>query len=141
VWTTQIGMTGQPTGGDKVAVDSSGNVYVTGGFQGTANFGSTNLTSIGSEDIFLAKYNGSGNLIWIIQAGGTNNQDIGEDVCADTNGNVFIVGSFQGQTSFGNKTLIASGSLGIGTVNNQFIAKYNSSGTLIWAFTHLTHKN
>jgi hypothetical protein len=52
-------MTGQPTGGDKVAVDSSGNVYVTGGFQGTANFGSTNLTSIGSEDIFLAKYNGS----------------------------------------------------------------------------------
>jgi hypothetical protein len=51
----------------------------------------TNLTSAGSDDVFLTKYDSSGNLVWVNQAGGAN-QDIGQDVCADTNGNVYVVG-------------------------------------------------
>jgi hypothetical protein len=51
----------------------------------------TNLTNAGSDDVFLTKYDSSGNLVWGNQAGGAN-QDIGQDVCADTNGNVYVVG-------------------------------------------------
>jgi hypothetical protein len=51
----------------------------------------TNLTNAGSDDVFLAKYDSCGNLVWVKQAGGAN-QDIGQDVCADTNGNVYVVG-------------------------------------------------
>src|SRR2546427_6466138 len=48
-----------------IAVDSSGNVYATGDFAGTADFGSTSLTSnAGGNDIFVAKYGSDGNLIW-----------------------------------------------------------------------------
>lgn len=41
--------------GRGIAVDSSGNCYVTGNFYGTATFGSTSLTSSGGSDIFVAK--------------------------------------------------------------------------------------
>jgi hypothetical protein len=51
----------------------------------------TNLTSAGSDDVFLTKYDSRGNPVWVKQAGGAN-QDIGQDVCADTNGNVYVVG-------------------------------------------------
>jgi hypothetical protein len=51
----------------------------------------TNLTSAGSDDVFLTKYDSNGSLVWVNQAGGAN-QDIGQNVCADTNGNVYAVG-------------------------------------------------
>jgi len=51
----------------------------------------TNLTSAGRDDVFLTKHDSSGNLVWVKQAGGAN-QNIGQDVCADTNGNFYVVG-------------------------------------------------
>jgi streptogramin lyase len=132
VWTRQIGMSGSPIG-EKVATDTSDNVYVTGGFVGTARFGSTNLTSVGTMDIFLAKYDKAGDLLWVKQAAGASGyQSAGRDICTDLSGNVYVTGQFQGMVNFGGKTLTATGSLPIGTVNNQFIAKYGPSGNLIW---------
>jgi hypothetical protein len=55
----------------------------------------TSLTSAGSADVFLTKYDSSGNLVWVKQAGGAN-QDIGQDVCADANGNVHVAGKLPG---------------------------------------------
>jgi hypothetical protein len=54
--------------GEGIATDSSGNAYVTGHFMGTATFGSTNLTSSGSDDIFVAKLNSSGSWQWAVKA-------------------------------------------------------------------------
>ena len=129
VWTTQIGISASPlvTKLPLIFRECVRDGYI----PRQARFQSTNLTSIGNAN-FLAKYDSSGTLLWAQQAGGTNAQTIGQDVCVDTNGNVYVVGSFQGQTRFQNTTLTAVGSLGIGTVNNQFIAKYNSAGTLLW---------
>lgn len=58
------------------AVDSSGNSYVTGRFSGVAIFGSgeanqTTVTSAGLGDIFIAKYDASGALLWAKREGGT----------------------------------------------------------------------
>src|SRR5580765_2660991 len=122
VWTRQIGNNASPFG-DKVAEDSSSNVYIAGAFTGTASFGSSNVTSAGKNDAFLAKYDSSGNLRWVKQAGGAQ-EDVAGDVAVDTNGNVYVVGGFSGTATFDTTNLTAGESV--------FIAKYNSSGTLIW---------
>jgi hypothetical protein len=46
------------------AIDSAGNVVVTGYFQGTVDFGGGPLTTAGEDDIFVAKLDSSGNHLW-----------------------------------------------------------------------------
>jgi hypothetical protein len=112
-----------------VAVDSGGNVYITGTFQSTATFGSTTKTSAGGADVFLAKYDPVGtSWVWVQTAGGTND-DRGCDTAVDAGGNVFITGYFQATATFGGTTKTSAGN------NDIFLAKYNSSGTLLWVQT------
>jgi len=54
LWAQKAGGT-EWDNGYGIAIDSSGNCYVTGIFNGTATFGSTTLTSNGGQDIFIAK--------------------------------------------------------------------------------------
>ncbi|HAK78369.1 MAG TPA: hypothetical protein DCM71_16015 [Runella sp.] len=115
-------------GASGIAADGSGNVYVTGNFLRTAAFGTTNLTSTGGTDIFVAKYNSSGTLQWVQKAGGVNNE-VGQGVAIDGSGNVYVTGYFQGVATFGTTSLTAAGSVGN---NDIFVAKYNGSGTLQW---------
>jgi hypothetical protein len=109
-----------------VAVDPSGNVLVTGYFTGTCSIGNTNLTSSGLEDIFLAKYDPSGNFLWARQAGGTGD-DYGLAVATDPSGNVFVAGAFQNTATFSTTTLTSSRS------NDVFLVKYGPAGNLLWA--------
>ncbi|HEV7351294.1 SBBP repeat-containing protein [Telluribacter sp.] len=111
--------------GQGIAVDGSGNVYVTGYFYGSATFGSTTLTSSGIYDVFVIKYNSSGAVLWGQQAGG-GNSDVGYGIAVDGNGNVYVTGYFQGSATFGSTTLNAYGG------NDVFVAKYNSSGAVQW---------
>src|ERR1700756_5471296 len=89
-WVIQSSGSGTASG-QGIAADTNGNIYVAGSFRGTVGFGSTNLTSAGGSDIFVAKFDNSGNLQWIQQAGGTNN-DQGAAVAVDASGNVFVTG-------------------------------------------------
>ena len=130
VWTKQIG-TSNTVAGDRIAVDLSGNVSVSGGFKGTGRIGGSTIISAGGNDIFLGKYDSIGNFLWVRRAGGSGN-DIGYDVTTDSNGNVYVVGSFQGVATFGTSNLTAIGSMAIGTVNNIFVAKFNATGDLTW---------
>jgi uncharacterized repeat protein (TIGR02543 family) len=129
VWTSQIGISTAVAA--KVSVDASTNVYVVGGFYGTANFGKTNLVSAGDVDIFFAKYDSRGNLIWVKQAGG-NGTDVAQDIAVDQSGNIFVLGYFQGTAAFDSSNLTAVGSISMGPVDNLFIAKYSPDGTLSW---------
>jgi hypothetical protein len=111
-----------------LSADAVGNVFVTGGFGSpTINFGSTTLTNSGNGDLFLAKYDVNGNVIWAKRAGGTW-VDAGNSVSADPIGNVFITGYFQSPSiTFGSTTLNSAGSYDI------FIAKYDVNGNVLWA--------
>jgi hypothetical protein len=97
------------TGDDQalaVAVDATNHaVYVAGLFTGT-NPGLSNLVSSGSADVFLARYDTSGNLIWARRAGGTS-ADAAQAVAVDRVGNVLVAGYFYSQSrrAFGSFTL------------------------------------
>ena len=104
--------------GFDVAVDSSGNAYVTGYTSGTLDG-----TSAGYSDIFLVKYNSSGDKQWTRQLG-ANMHDYGYGVAVDSSGNAFVTG-----TTTGN---LVGSSFGGYNTPDTFLVKYNSSGTKQW---------
>ena len=114
--------------GNSVSTDASGNVYVTGYFQSaTITFGSITMTNSNSgwEEIFIVKYDSSGNALWAKSAGGSGN-DYGQFVSIDANGNVFITGYFDSpQITFGSTILTNSTptSTPFGYDNDIFIAR------------------
>ena len=111
--------------GRGIAVDPSGDVYVTGGFNGTVNFGDTVLTSTES-DAFIAKLSSSGSWQWVIKAGGFSS-DFGQGISVDPSGNAYVTGYFAGEVTFGSTNLTSNGT------TNIFIAKVSTSGLWQWA--------
>jgi hypothetical protein len=78
----------------KLATDNLGNVILTGGFQGTYNFGNSSLKSpAGQGEGYIAKYNGSGVPIWA-KAYLTTGTAAGTSVSTDSNNNVIGTGYF-----------------------------------------------
>jgi len=113
-----------------VSADANGNVFVTGSFYDSQIvFGSTTLINAGWHDVFIAKYDANGNVLWAKSAGGASDEE-GTSVSADANGNVFVTGGFSGSTiKFGSITLTNS-EAGAGDI---FIVKYNAAGNVLWA--------
>jgi hypothetical protein len=112
--------------GYDIAVDSSGNCYVTGKFHASAVFGTTSLTSYGGWDIFVAKLSPSGEWQWAVNAGGIL-QDEGSSIVVDDEGNSYITGVFYDVAWFGNITLASLGGLDV------FVAKLDTNGNWQWA--------
>jgi hypothetical protein len=120
-----------------IAVDAAGNSYVTGLFTGSATFGlgqgnETTLTSAGgTDDMFVAKYDASGALVWARRAGGGSGGDLGDAIAVDGVGNSYVTGRFFDSATFGpgevnQTTLTSAGTLDV------FVAKYDPSGSLLW---------
>jgi len=137
--------------GQAVKVDRDGNRYVTGAFSTTAYFpvragaemddddraaqrasAGRALTSEGGTDVFLAKYDRLGKLIWLIQAGGSED-DQGFDIGFDAAGNVYVTGVFTDSATFGGLKGTEKTVTGVG--QTIFLAKYRPSGVLSWIQT------
>src|SRR5439155_7594573 len=103
-----------------VAIDTSDNVYTTGQFSGTAVFGWTNLSSRGQADIFVAKYSPAGELLWVVQAGGTGG-DSGQGIAVSSSGDVYVTGSFNGTAIFSQTNLTVMGATSSGVPPNLFV--------------------
>ncbi|MCK9310046.1 MAG: hypothetical protein M0P99_07215, partial [Candidatus Cloacimonetes bacterium] len=125
LWAQQAGGTGYDVG-NAIASDAAGNTYLGGYFEGTASFGSTNLSSSGGSDIFVAKMDNTGNWLWAKQAGGTGG-DYGYAITSDAAGNTYVSGHFEGTASFGSTNIISSGDSDI------FVAKMDTNGNWLWA--------
>ncbi|MDB6110032.1 MAG: hypothetical protein JWR69_1782, partial [Pedosphaera sp.] len=114
--------------GRGIAVDASGNCYVTGACMSTnAIFGSLALTNSGGADVFVAKYSSTGAAIWVRHGGGPSDS-YGNGIAVDAAGNSFVTGGFNSLVQFGPTALINNGSGG-----DIFVVKYDSAGNLLWA--------
>jgi hypothetical protein len=128
VWATQV-VTGTQPVSNGLALDGSGNLYVTGNYVGpSTTFGSTTLSnaSTTTNDVFLTKYDcNNGNVIWAVSGNGTGD-DVATCVTVDNAGFAVVGGSFGGTSlTFGGTTAtnVTTGS------QDAFIARYNSAGT------------
>ncbi|GBL36019.1 hypothetical protein EMGBS15_16140 [Filimonas sp.] len=77
-----------------VCVDEKDGIYITGGFDNTAQFGTSSFTSGGGYDCFVMKYDSNGNYKWATQAG-SNKDDWSNGICSDKNGSIYITGEFR----------------------------------------------
>jgi len=126
IWAKRAGGLSDDTGYSLI-IDSIGNIYLVGTFNNTIAFDSTILNSHGGTDIFIAKYNCAGNVIWAKSAGG-NNYEFDPKIDKDNLGNIYITGTFSSSSIvFGSFTLINAG------LDNTFFVKYDSIGNVLWA--------
>jgi hypothetical protein len=125
--------------GVSIAVDSSGNIYTTGFFRGTADFdpgvGVTNLTAVGELDAFVSKLDSTGALIWAKSFGG-DDAIYSKSIAVDSSGNVYTAGHFIGTADFdpgpGTTNLITVSAPSVFNYD-VFVSKLDSSGNFIWA--------
>ncbi|HUM45377.1 MAG TPA: MopE-related protein [Chitinophagales bacterium] len=117
--------------GYTVATDDAGNVYVSGEFWSeSVTFGSSTITNSGSADIFLVKYDASGNVLWAKSPAGTD-EDKSNAIAVDLAGNVYITGSYISNTlDFGGGVTLSNSQ---SNAEDMFIAKYDADGNAVWA--------
>jgi hypothetical protein len=119
--------------GSSIAIDGSGNVYTVGFFQVVADFdpgaGTFILTPVGGTDLFISKLDNSGNFVWAIDIGGTNN-DFGNDIAVDSSGNIYTTGNFQVTVDFDPGAGIAN--LTSAGLRDIFVSKLDGSGNFVW---------
>ncbi len=116
-WTKQWGTLFSDSG-NEVAADSFGNVFVVGYTAGSL----TSDENYGGSDVFLSKFDSSGELIFTKQIG-SSGDDFGEGIVIDKDSNVYITGSFDG-------TFDTWGSSGLADV---FLIKYDNNGNKLWS--------
>jgi hypothetical protein len=117
-WTKQLGVAGQITNPNGIATDSAGNVYVTGVTGG----GLDGKKLTGTADLFLTKFNSSGEKLWTQLLGFAGQYTSGYGITPDSAGNFSVVGCTHGGSEENSPT----------GYSGCFVAKYNSSGEKQW---------
>jgi len=121
IWSKRFGDAAIETAFD-VAVDSSDGILLTGGFEGTVDFGATALSTAGASDIYIVKLDNDGNEVWAQRFGdGASQQGIAIDV--DNDDNVLATGEFGGTVDFGGNMLSTSAG-----DRNVYVVKLDGGG-------------
>ena len=139
LWVRQVHGTGGTNDGQGVAAMADGSIRITGSFtrQVVFRFGvgrtHVSLRASGSDDIFVARYEGDGSLAWARGAGSTE-RDSGKSVAPQSDGSCVVTGYFSGAAVF------LSGSPSIPPIDltslggrDVFVARYGPDGALEWA--------
>ena len=130
-----------------ITTDSNGDIYVSGVFSGSVDFGGVFKNTLGNQDIFLAKYDGdTGELIWVSQIGGSAHET-STAIAVDAGGNILLAGGFNSEsTTFFSSPLSGGPSTTLqndniicadnaqGCNSDAFLAKYTPDGSLDWVF-------
>jgi hypothetical protein len=117
---------------ESIITDAEGNIIMTGAFQSESlTLGSVKLDNVNApnQDLFLAKMNSAGEVIWALRAGGTQ-ADYGLSLAIDPAGNIYLGGYFK-STSISIDGIVLSnpGS----PFGDPFLAKFDKDGNIIWA--------
>ena len=136
IWAKQIGGVDSDQA-RAAAIDTLGNIYIASSFIGTINFatssGNVSFVSYGVSDIFLAKLDSLGNILWGRQIGGTST-DLVEKMAIDGQGDIVLTGSFYGTTDFDPGTGVYNLTCSGTAVNSDvYVCKLNTNGDFIWA--------
>ncbi len=123
LWVVKANGTGDEYAND-IVIDTNGNVFITGYFTSSVSFGSTNLSTSGS-DSYVAKLNQNGSWLWAAIAGSSTGH--GNGISVDSNGDAYVTGWFTTSASFG------TNSLSNGGTEDIYVAKINSTGSWKWA--------
>ncbi|RZL14573.1 MAG: hypothetical protein EOO62_05080 [Hymenobacter sp.] len=138
LWALRAGDLSSNEIGTAIALDASGNVYITGIFRGPSiTFGPTTLpnTSLDASagDIFIAKLSPTGQYLWAVGAGGEREESSG-GIALDSQGNVFVAGSFESpQMLLGSFTLLNATATTRANRGDAFLAKLGAAGNWLWA--------
>ena len=126
-WSIRLGSTGS-TSGHSLALDGSGNVYVTGNFTGTTNLGGSSFTSAGSNDVFVAKFAAAtGAHAWSKRFGSTGDE-YSFGIAADSSSGLYLTGYYTGTGNFGGANFTSTGSKDI------FVVRLSvTDGSPIWS--------
>lgn len=111
-----------------IATDASENVYITGVFCDSVNFGNGKYligTDKAISDIFIAKYHKNGTCLMVTSAGGIG-QDHANDIQVDNSGNIFITGYFENLCYFGSNSVYTP------LQCDAYIAKFDNTGYSLW---------
>ncbi|MBD2768728.1 T9SS type A sorting domain-containing protein [Hymenobacter sp. BT664] len=121
LWARKAGGEGNDDNRD-LAADASGNTYLTGNFTGSATFGTVTLNAANAtdQDLYVAKFDPQGNVVWA-QRAGTANDDTGEAVAVDAAGVVAVGGN------------VNSRLVGAGFQRAAYLACYGANGSPLWS--------
>jgi len=123
--------------GCAVSTEASGDVYVTGFFDGTVDFdpgpGEDWHTSGETGDAFVCKFDPSGTFLWARTWGGDGSAG-GYGVAADISGNAFVAGGYTHTVDFDPGSGVDNHTSNGGS-DDAFLSKFDSSGAFIWAMT------
>jgi len=120
-----------------LALDASGGAALLGSFSGSVDFDPSAAiaarTSVGTQDLFLARYGSGGTFASVFSLGGLNGTASPARVIIGPGDGLLITGSFSGNFDFdpGSGTQ-ALASLGTGGATDAFVAEYSSLGGFVW---------
>lgn len=109
-----------------VGLDAVGNVYTSGSFSRTTDFGGGNIPNQGNADAFVLSLDGSGNFRWA-RGFGASGPDVASDLAVDSQGRVTVGGGFNGSVDFGGGTLASAGG------DDMFLVQFDASGAHQWS--------
>jgi hypothetical protein len=128
-WQSALALTGPGVYPIASTTGPGGFVFVVGSFNSTANFGPAQLTSAGTSDIFVAKWDPATRaFLWAQRAGG-NASDEATGVAVQ-GANVYVTGSFSSpRADFGPVTFTNANTLTAGNTSDGFLTKLVDAGT------------
>lgn len=132
-WAKSMGGSGFDRG-ESIAIDAQNNVYTLGYFTETVDFdpgsGTFEVTAQGEADIFITKFDASGNFVWA-KTIGSSDSEYPDTLVLDTSGNLLITGYFETDLDFdpgaGTQILTSAGNL------DAFVLKLDADGNYLWA--------
>lgn len=123
-WVITAGSAGDDVG-HQIAKGPNNEYIVAGEFENMITLGNTTLTSQGMQDIFLAKVNGNGNVLWASSAGGPGQDEV-NSIHVTPSGDIYITGAFEGVAGFGPAAVTSAGGKDI------FVSRINFNGAYFW---------